>query len=533
MNVLRRHGGLLLVLTLLAPVLLAWSWSGQIGILGNDGPSYLMMAAHYQPGVIVDRAYTLAAVGSKYPPVYPLALALLQASELHRAHAATTIFLLLGLLALHGWLRVEQATRAEAIAIVLLFALLPGTWLTGLLIQSEFLFLLLSLSALALISHFERSRQREALLAAAIVVALASLTRTIGVTLLLPLFYSARQASPRDRLLVALFALLPFLNWHLFHRATQSYVDEIQGAYAGQGWAALQQQLSRELPALRQGFGGNFRLDGTMSWLADALGAGCLSAAIWRLRRRTPDGLYVACTLAILVVWPYPDEARRFLWVLLPVLLGQLLLATRALSQAWRLGAMGASLSRGVPAALALTMVLPAQAFLWQRHHLAAASPLSEAAHNVLWYVPNSADAERWVGMQAGMIATLVQAQAVVPSADCIIATRPDIVNYFAHRISAYPPAPATPDALFARQLRASGCHFVFSIVATDPGRRLSPLYPLPRIPDQFDARLACATPDDRYKEPQPVCLLVELRSPPEAAAGHVSFNTRTAPDRV
>lgn len=512
MSVLRRHWAILLLLAVLAPPLFAWSWSGQIGILGNDGPAYLMMAAHYQPGLKADPVYTLAAVGSKYPPVYPLALAAMGASELHRAHAATTSFLLLGLLTCYAWLRGERATRTEAVAVVLLFALLPGTWLTALLIQSEFLFLLLSIAALALMSHYRRRGRRESLLAAAIVVALASLTRTIGVTLFLPLLATAWRAPRREALLVMVFSVLPFINWHLFHRATQGYSDELQGAYGGLGLDAVAHQFGRELAALRVGFGENFRPDRSLRSMADLLGLLCLACAAWRLRRGRPDGLYLLASLAVLVVWPYPEEARRFLWVLLPVLLGQALLVLKTLLQPDETRSGGATLVKVTLAAGILGMALPAQSFLLQRSRAAAASPIPEAAHNALWYVPSVADAERWVGMQVVMIATLEQAGSVVPPSDCILATRPDIVNYFARRISTYPPSPSIPDAQFPGQLRSIGCHYLFSIVATDPNRRLAPLYPLGRIPGEFDTVLACAAPDDRYDSPEPVCLLTELK---------------------
>jgi hypothetical protein len=224
--------------------------------------------------------------------------------------------------------------------------------------------------------------------------------------------------------------------------------------------------------------------------------------------RLTPDGLYVAATLAILVVWPYPEEARRFLWVLLPVLFGQSLLAVRAALQG---NIRSALLAKLAFAAAILIMVLPVLAFFVQRYHAAAESGRPEAAHNTLWYVPNPADAERWVGMQAAMIATLQQGAGLVPASDCILASRPDIVNYFAHRMSTYPPPPSTPDVRFEQELRSIGCHYLFSIIATDPNRRLAPLYPLNRIPGGFTARLACAAPDDHYTDPNPVCLLTEL----------------------
>src|SRR5262249_32659705 len=107
---------------------------------------------------------------------------------------------------------------------------------------------------------------------------------------------------------------------------------------------------------------------------------------------------------------------------------------------------------------------------------------------------------------------TLSHIAEVVPTSDCVVTTRPDILSYFGHRSSTYPPAPWTADADFEAKLRSSGCRYVFSIIATDPNRRLSPLYPLARIPGRFDPVMTCAMPDDSFSGPDPVCALVRLK---------------------
>jgi hypothetical protein len=509
MHFLRSHLPIIALLMLLAPLYLAWSWSGQVGVLGNDGPAYLMMAQHYQPGAVRDPVYTAAAVVSKYPPVYPLALAMLQASELHRAHAVTTVFLLFALLAYYRWLCREGLPRAQAAALVLLFALLPGSWLTGLLIQSEYLYLLLSVLALGAMAAYQRSQNREWLLAAAISVAAACLTRTIGITLFLPLLMVMRAAPRRSALLAMLAAVAPLAIWHLLHRSPQGYSDELQGGYARSGMDMLWRQLATELPALRRGFADNFLLSDPLRPLADGLGVLCLVSVAWRIRGATADGLYVLASLVVLALWPYPDEARRFIWVLLPILLGQLLLTVRSLvviDLRWQ------TLPPAVVMIVIALLIAPGLMLMVHRYSAARDSATPEAAHQVLWYASDTAQAEYAVDVQLSMIGTLSHLQDVVPASDCVIATRADIVNYFAHRRTAYPPAPQTPEADFAGQLRGTGCHYVFSIIATDPGGHLSPLYPLTRIPGQFDPVMTCAPVDVMSADPDPPCVLVKLK---------------------
>src|SRR5882762_3138266 len=105
MNFLRRHAGLILAFCLIVPTYLAWTWTDQIGAIDSDGPNYLLMAQHYSSHAIDGSVTSIAATFSRFPPLYPLALAHLHvAHDLRLAHAATTVFFLLALLALYRWL---------------------------------------------------------------------------------------------------------------------------------------------------------------------------------------------------------------------------------------------------------------------------------------------------------------------------------------------------------------------------------------------------------------------------------------------
>ena len=80
--------------------------------------------------------------------------------------------------------------------------------------------------------------------------------------------------------------------------------------------------LARELPALRDGFALNFTRGGQLPGAPFyALGATCLLASLLRGLRLRPEAVYLLAYLLIVLFWPYPEEAQRFLWVILPLLL--------------------------------------------------------------------------------------------------------------------------------------------------------------------------------------------------------------------
>jgi len=74
-----------------------------------------------------------------------------------------------------------------------------------------------------------------------------------------------------------------------------------------------------------------------------------------------------------------------------------------------------------------------------------------------------------------------------VPETDCVLATRPDLVNYYARRRADLPPLDSTPDPRFTSLVRRSGCNYVFGMSYKDsvypvtmfPLKRLDPLLQL------------------------------------------------------
>ena len=227
-----RHAACLLLLGLISSVYFPWTCTDQLGALDSDGPAYLMMALHYANGLANHSVAAIASSFTRFPPLYPLALSWSHAADdLRLAHTVTTAFFILALGAFYLWLCEQELPRWQACFATVACAALPGSWLAGLTVQSEYLYLLLSLPALASLAWYENARRDEALYLAALAVTAAMLTRSIGLMLLPALAVGALHAPRRSGALALCIALLPPTLWSATHRQGSGYLGSMLVAY--------------------------------------------------------------------------------------------------------------------------------------------------------------------------------------------------------------------------------------------------------------------------------------------------------------
>jgi hypothetical protein len=481
---LRRHAGLILAFCLIAPTYLVWTWTDQLGAIDSDGPSYLLMAQHYSSHVIDHSVTSIAATFGRFPPLYPLLLAHLHvAHDLPLAHAATTIFFLLGLVAFYRWLLGEGLAWDQASLLVLLFAAIPGSWLPGLTFQSEYLYLGCSLLALIAMSSFKKQQNNQALYLAALAVAGAVLTRTIGLTLFVPLLAVALCAPRGTAALALAIALAPLILWAAAHPREHAYFGSLLATYDAHPLQQLRDQLILEGRALRFGFEQNFEQVPASRLVLDLLGVLGLAGATARAWNLKPDGVYVAAYLCLLLLWPYPEEAKRLIWPIIPILLGQMIL----LAASWSGESTGSKPARYATitaGGVILLGSLPAIALASGRALSAGDFGRPEVRGMLYWYDADAARAKRWVETETLITEALSRIDREIPRQDCVLSVRPELINYFSHRLSTYPPAGSLSDPEFAKQLKAPGCRYVFMVGRTYGGFPDS-MYPLQRIAQQ------------------------------------------------
>ena len=329
---------------------IAFVWQPGLASVYDDSVSYLVMGQVLSPWAHASAAVVDAFPLERYPPLFPLLLGLTGgAFDWRIGHAliavcfAASVFLC----ALHA--RGVTRSNAMALATALAFALLPGAWMNLKGILSEFPYLAFSLAALVQHRRLEGRADARGWAALAVWVSAALLTRTIGVALVAGLAAAEglRWLRSRDarRLRAAAIALAVPLAaialWYLLRPAGR------EDTYAAIGANMLKSLRKEGAPWIVRVILGNVDSFG-YSWLralvifwsgaldpkailASAIGLVALAGAAWRAARGEPDGLYAACYLAILLLFPYPAHVYRLGVPIVPVLLAA---AAWALAQA-------------------------------------------------------------------------------------------------------------------------------------------------------------------------------------------------------
>jgi hypothetical protein len=322
--------GALVAAILLATYFFLLTWRADPPLLDGDDAVYVLMADFFSPFSERDREILgLVMRRSYFPPLYPMLLGMVGgiASNTLLAHTVSVTILFLAFMALLVWANSISERPIAATLLVILVAMLPATvfQLFGLL--SEGLYLVLTLLALYVASGAPHAKHWQYLAAAAI--GLAILSRTVGFALWLAYaiwLISGRRDGWRT---LPLLALIPWFAWNIWkwsHGYAASYTGNVSDLLSHQTlWSVVIEQLSVAPMNIWRGWVSSIdhfeiplaTIGGTI------LGAICIAGLARRLFLGSLDGLYVAIYLAMLLVWPYSYEARRLLFVVLPILLVQ------------------------------------------------------------------------------------------------------------------------------------------------------------------------------------------------------------------
>lgn len=481
---LARHGFFAAALLALAG-LYAWlTGYDDLGAFRGDGLIYLQTARHYAPHWPDDPIAAIWADVTQFPPAYALLLAASGGIfDFRLAHFATTLCLLAAFAMTYAWLLTAGVARTRAAAAAALVGIAPGTFLQSLFLHPEGLYVALCGAALLLLVLAERSSWPGWLWCAAAAIAAAILTRTVGIALL-PALAAAlvRARTPHWPLLLAV-AILPGAAWNLAHRNEWSYSDTLTSTYLGASLESIVGTIRATVVAAATGLVDNLVRAGPLRGLAGVLAGIAGAVTLWRLKQGRPDAWYVASYLVILALWPYPQEAERLAWVLVPFVIGYVAWAGE------RLAALAPAVRVRMPlawlplAVLALAL-LPEFALLMGRalHPLARATPAYR--HHPEWYVPDLAQAWSLADLRVHTARALRRFEARIPQDACVFTTLPYVIaSFYVPRDLRVPPAEGADDETFGHVLRQSGCAYVLFTFQIDPrGGITTRLYPLERL---------------------------------------------------
>ena len=380
LSFLRRHIAFLVLAAIAIPATVGFCWHSVVATIGDDSVSYLTLARYLTPWRDDPLTAPWAGYFSNLPPLFPLLLVFTGgAYDLFTGHMVVAAGAVASLILVYAYALYRLADDRAALAVTVLFLMLPGAWLglVGILTESTYLAICLA----ALLYEAKRVRPESPPRTYAVLglwMAAALLTRTAGVALILGYCAQVALRAAHARRLPAARAWLPL-----------AVVLLAQGA-----WLALRPTLA--VPAYQHGlwslaerWSHAFTATWAASWeylargwvgvfLADAAG-GMLPAVVFAavalvafagaaraaLRGRL-DGWYVLASLAMLFLWVFnEDNSRRLLYPLLPLVLLHAAEMTKDLASHIR-----APLGRWLaPLAFALlaAIVLPATALILRK----------------------------------------------------------------------------------------------------------------------------------------------------------------------
>ncbi|HEY7841661.1 MAG TPA: hypothetical protein VIC61_08835 [Gammaproteobacteria bacterium] len=448
---------------------------GGISSLASDSVNYLLMARHLSPWGDPDPIAALMFAGQDYPPLFGLVLGLADAgNDFGTAHLLTGVFLLAALSLLRRHAAITVGSGAVGLAITAIVAISPGAWMNTLDVLSENLYLALSLGILLRAAR-KRDASPGALVVTGLLVALLTLTRTVGLAMLVAVA-AAGLLRPGNRREKAAAAGIPvaitvgvLLLSHIVLAAgvPDQYVDGFRRIAAGEaprGAVEFSAYLPSQLAALYEAWLANWLYywsDATVFSAACVAAIGALGLlGCWRgLRAGRVDALYVCAYLLVILCWPHPGQMTRFVYPVAPLLVVFAFEELRRLSA--RIPSKRGPILVPLSAALLAVAVLPALVFTWQRYEAGVDMGLNRMTE--YYRLPDLRAATLESAVQAQIVADMIRIGTLVPPDAAILYHEPAYVALLAKRRGMRLPATGGAEAF-----RATGASHVL-LTRIDP----------------------------------------------------------------
>ena len=454
-----------------------------------DSAVYLMMADSFSPYYAADTGlYTWLLSEYPFPPMFPLVLGFTGGGSMAPlpSYLVSTFMLLVALWFLYLWGRQVLGSGLAPLMAVMIFALLPGTLNQLMVIQSEHLYLALVLAGFFLLQH-EHYKGRTYTIV--LMFGLAAITRTIGVLAILALMLHLwRRNGLLKTIMPALVSILPLAIWSgykFLYVESEGYISIFSAGMHGDFLSNILTQfdVNTRLMWLYWVRGFDVALSPYSFSAVAIVSLLMLYGFLVRLVRRHPDAIYMCGYLLILLVWPYPAQLERFIFILMPFAIIYGLYALLHI-QAW-LGSKVIHIA--VPAyGLAMLLVMaPTLAVMWSRY-ISADGINPEQMRSIQWL--QAPDTGKVVSSQHTMqriYRFMQRARYQVPRDDCILSTTPAYLMLHSGRMSRKPSPHGSSDYDF--RMGQVECDYVLMIAAVPRPNVGNPaMYPYERIKDRM-----------------------------------------------
>jgi len=497
----------------LAGLYFAWGVCGTLTDLGGDSATYMLMARELSPFFPSSPMFSEATAGSTYPPLFPVLIGLFGGS-FSAAHCVVVTSLLLALVFLYLWLRTEDLGAGMSLITVLLVAVMPGTYLLVLNIWSENPYLCLSLLTLVAASRARISdtalKQSLWWWAAVIATSAAITIRTAGFSLLLTLTAFITFRRPAYWWAMILGAWTPFSIWVLWSRLHLSgaslYAHQLSSFYGHDLFRHMREQIITEAQALFDAWLASW-LGGPAAWplvlLVVSFGALCMLGWLAALRKWRFDAVYILFYMTMLLIWPWPGEAQRLLYVIVPIVVGYGI-RTMGLVARW-VGRHTRYPVQYVVPALLMFAILPPLLICVHRRLQEVPAEIAVVKYIPTYYSGFPQDYHVAVAT-AQILADLPQVSQRVPESECVFQIKPSAVVLLAGRMSRLPPPVDANDEEFTKSIK--NCRYAYVMKIQSPTTRVA-FYPRDRLRSEY--RTLTVLPDKVAPDDGPLAELLEL----------------------
>ena len=350
--------------------LISFVWIDGLTSFASDSANYMLMALYLSPWETPSNAIINIWPYQFYPPFYPIVLALTGAVHSYIAsHVLTTTFLFISLPLIFYYSKNIIGHQWHAIFITGLFALSPSTFLNTLGILSENLYILLSFIILLMFNKLHRFDVKTTILFGFIFSALI-LTRSIGVSLFAAYLIvgfiqlrqkkiSLQQFSIPIFITITINLIAKFLNKSIL---PTPYLTQLQSLdISGQPIVLINTWFTSWQ---------FYWLDGLHMPNIVLIIVGILAfiGLIHRTINFKIDSLYILFYLGILLVWPHPGQALRFVYPIFPLLILYSYYAAGVISKGTSVDVRNKIISLLLLVSYAI--VIPTLSFSWNRYQL-------------------------------------------------------------------------------------------------------------------------------------------------------------------
>ncbi len=363
-------------------LLISFVVNDTISSFASDSANYIVMARYLSPWQTPSAPVLTAWAEQDFPLFFPFVLAIFGAAYSYFiAHFLVAMFLICSLPLIYVFSRQVKLDQLSSFIIVILFALSPATWVNSLGILSENLYILLSVLTLYCYQKLDINNKIQLALFG-LLLALVILTRTIGIALLVSYLmiscfkYAGNRTSGIKLFMPAIIAVVIILSVSLLQDKVlpEQYLDQMFGLLDEEvEQTALKFDFIQQVKALSDAWLVSWMYywnENTLlaTWFFSALGLLGTIGLLYRAKLLEYDALYLVIYLLILVFWPHPGQATRFIYPVLFLLLLNAFFIMRILLQ--NHSSKIQNYSAGLVLILSLFSIFPAQLYTYQRFEL-------------------------------------------------------------------------------------------------------------------------------------------------------------------